>query len=149
LFGTLPAFGFYGRHAEGIALSNVLLRWNQEDLRPAMIFDDVRDLTLDAFRSDTTAGEAPVLWLNDVAGASIRGGRTAAAKAFVRVSGSGSKEIVVAGNDLTRAAQAVEIQDAPRGAVIETGNAVAPGKRNRSAKARPGNEPGRAGQRQP
>ena len=78
-----------------------------------------------------TAGEAPVVWLNNVAGASIRGARAAAAKAFLRVSGSASREIVVTGNDLTRAGQAVEIQEAGRDSVVETGNALAPGTRKR------------------
>ena len=52
MFGTLPAFGLYARHAEGIALSNVLLRWDKEDLRPAIIIDEVKDLTIDGFRTD-------------------------------------------------------------------------------------------------
>lgn len=124
MFGTLPAFGFYARHAEGIALSNVELRWDKEDLRPAMIFDDVKDLTIDGFRTATVAGASPVVWLNDVADAFLRGSRTASAKTFVRVSGAGSQRILLAGNDLTRVERRVEILDAPKSSVQEIGNAV-------------------------
>jgi polygalacturonase len=124
MFGTLPAFGFYARHAEGIALSNVQLRWDIEDLRPAMIVDDVKDLTIDGFRTDTVAGASPVIWLNNVADAFIRGSRTAIAKTFLRVSGPDSKQVLLLGNDLTRVERRVEITDAPKSAVQETANAV-------------------------
>lgn len=124
MFGTLPSFGFYSRHAEGLALSNVLLRWDKEDLRPAIILDDVKDVTVDGFRTDTVAGNSPVVWLNNVADALIRGSRTAAARSFLRVSGAESKGITVVGNDLTRAERRIEITDAPKSAVLETGNAI-------------------------
>jgi polygalacturonase len=71
MFGKLPGFGFYARHAEGIALSNIQLRWDKEDLRPAMVIDDVKDLTIDGFRTDTVAGASPVVWLNNVIERSI------------------------------------------------------------------------------
>lgn len=124
MFGVLPAFGFYSRHAEGISLSNVQLRWDKEDLRPAIIIDEVKDLAIDGFRFDTVAGASPVIWLNNVVDALVSGSRTAPAKTFLRVSGADSKGISVMGNDLTRAGKAVEISGAPETAVQETGNAV-------------------------
>lgn len=124
MFGVLPAFGFYSRHAEGISLSNVQLRWDKEDLRPAIIIDAVKDLSIDGFRSDTVVGASPVIWLNNVVDALVRGSRTAPAKTFLRVSGADSKGITVMGNDLTRAGKAVEISGAPKTAVHETGNVV-------------------------
>ena len=144
MFGTLPGFGFYGRHVEGLALSNVHLRWDKEDLRPAMVFDDVNDLTIDGFRTDTVAGAAPVVWMNNVADALLRGSRTAAARSFLRVSGADSRAIAVVGNELTRVERRVEITNAPQYAVQETGNAVpsltlrvgpspAPGSRSRTS----------------
>ena len=124
MFGTLPAFGFYARHAEGLALSNVQLRWDQEDLRSAIVLDDVKDLTIDGFRADTVAGAAPVIWLNNVVDAFVRGCRTAPASIFLRVGGAETKRVTVMGNDLTRAARRVEITDAPKSAVQEIGNAA-------------------------
>mgnify|MGYP000976194718 CR=1 FL=1 len=41
MFGVLPAFGFYARHVAELAFSNLHLRWEVEDHRPAMVFDDV------------------------------------------------------------------------------------------------------------
>jgi hypothetical protein len=124
MFGVLPAYGFYSRHAEGVALSNLQLRWSNEDLRPAMILDDVKDLTIDGFRTDTVAGASPVVWLNNAVDAFIRGSRTAIAKTFLRVSGADSQRILLVGNDLTRVERRAEILDAPKSAVQETGNAI-------------------------
>jgi polygalacturonase len=124
MFGVLPAYGFYARHAEGITLSNVHIRWEKEDLRPAMIFDEVQDLTVDGFQTDTVSGDSPVVWLNNVADALIRGARSAAARVFLRVGGAESKGITVMGNDLTRVERGVEATDAPKTAVTEVNNAV-------------------------
>ena len=46
MFRELPAWGFYARHISGITLKNIVLRVEEEDFRPAMVFDDVRDLKL-------------------------------------------------------------------------------------------------------
>jgi polygalacturonase len=123
MFGTLPAFGLYVRHAEAFTLSNVAARWEKEDHRPAIIADDVKDLTIDGFRTDTAAGASSVVWLNNVVDAFIRGSRPAPAQTFLRVSGAGSRRITVMGNDLTRVGKSIELVDAPKIAVQQTGNA--------------------------
>jgi len=47
MFGELPCWGLYVRHATGIQLKSVMLEKKKEDFRPAMIFDDVQQLVLD------------------------------------------------------------------------------------------------------
>ena len=42
MFGTLPAFGVYARHARNLQLHNVQLVTNIPDERPATAFDDVQ-----------------------------------------------------------------------------------------------------------
>lgn len=124
MFGPLPAFGFYIRHAEGITFNAVFLGWEKEDLRPALIADDVKDLIIDGLRTGNVASAAPVVWLNGTADAMIRGCRAAQAQTFLRVSGAASSRIVVMGNDLSRVGRSVEIVDAPKTAVQQSGNAV-------------------------
>jgi hypothetical protein len=46
MFGELPAWGFYVRHAEGITFRNVYVKARKPDYRPAFVFDDVRGLSL-------------------------------------------------------------------------------------------------------
>jgi pectate lyase len=41
MFGELPAWGFYIRHAKGITMKNINLYLEDKDYRPAFVFDDV------------------------------------------------------------------------------------------------------------
>ena len=110
MFGPLPALGLYGRHVEGLTLRNIEVRSEQPDARPAIVLDDVSDLDLDGFRPARPRGESPVLWLNNVAGALVRGARAPEGNAlFLRVTGPRSRRIVVSGSDLAGARQAVQV----------------------------------------
>jgi len=40
-FGPMPSHGFFIRHARGISLRDVEVRYEKEDLRPAIVLDDV------------------------------------------------------------------------------------------------------------
>lgn len=50
MFGELPAWGFYVRHAKGIAFKNVKVTLEDNDFRPAFVFDDVKDLKMEEIR---------------------------------------------------------------------------------------------------
>lgn len=64
MFGELPAWGLYVRHAEGIQVNGLLLRSKKDDFRPACVFDDVRRLKL--AQLNIPAGTSlPVLLLNN------------------------------------------------------------------------------------
>ncbi|GGF05600.1 glycoside hydrolase family 28 protein [Flavobacterium limi] len=47
MFGELPAYGFYVRHANGISFKNIKLTLDDSDFRPAFIFDDVQNLKME------------------------------------------------------------------------------------------------------
>jgi polygalacturonase len=47
MFGELPAWAFYVRHAKGLQFKNVTLTLENEDFRPAFVFDDVNNLKMD------------------------------------------------------------------------------------------------------
>lgn len=42
MFGELPAYGFYIRHASNITLTNAILSFKENDYRPAIFLDDVQ-----------------------------------------------------------------------------------------------------------
>jgi len=46
MFGELPGWGMYMRHAEGVLLENVKLSYRDADFRPALVADDVKDLSV-------------------------------------------------------------------------------------------------------
>lgn len=46
MFGELPAWGFYVRHMDGLTMKNIILSIEAPDYRPALVFDDVRNLNI-------------------------------------------------------------------------------------------------------
>lgn len=54
MFGTIPAKGFYIRHARNIRLDNVHFHYEQPDSRPLMVTDDAIGIT---YRNITSDGE--------------------------------------------------------------------------------------------
>ena len=100
MFGTLPAYGFYVRHVEGLTMRNVQVHWDEPDSRPAAIFDDVRDLDIDAFRPAGVAAQ-PALWFNNVVGALVSNSQARlGVKAALRITGAESKSIRLSLSDL-------------------------------------------------
>jgi len=64
MFGELPSWGFYVRHAEGIKMKNVKVNYLKDDFRPALIFDDVKGIVLTDI-DIATAKEMPVVLFNN------------------------------------------------------------------------------------
>ena len=47
MFGELPAWGFYVRHAKGLSFKNIKLTLDDVDFRPAFVFDEVQNLNME------------------------------------------------------------------------------------------------------
>jgi polygalacturonase len=77
MFGTLPAFGFFIRHASGIDLDNVEVRWEQQDTRPAFVLRDVADADFHHDRADKADG-VPTFVLDGVDGLIVTDSRPVA-----------------------------------------------------------------------
>jgi hypothetical protein len=65
MFGTLPAFGFFIRHANGISMDNVEVTFEKEDTRPAYVLRDVIDADFHHNKPDKVQG-VPTFVLDDV-----------------------------------------------------------------------------------
>jgi predicted alpha-1,2-mannosidase len=70
MFGELPVWGLYLRHAEGITMKNVRFTLKQYDYRPSIAADDIRGLTIDGLKV-TGSGVTPSLHLKDTEQVSI------------------------------------------------------------------------------
>jgi polygalacturonase len=58
-FGRLPAYGLYIRHADTVSLDNVVVTYREDDMRPAFVAEDVRNLDMYGVRArgeDTVDG---------------------------------------------------------------------------------------------
>ena len=88
MFGELPAWGVYVRHAKNIVFEKVDLRAVAADFRPAMVFDDVQSPTLDAVQI-TPLGDNPAIVTRDVRGMKMTPPQTPGPKPLVRDMPSG------------------------------------------------------------
>jgi hypothetical protein len=77
MFDTLPAYAFYARHVDGLNLDNVQVGWDKPDLRPAIVCDDTRNLTISCLRARMADSGGDLILLNDTENVMIRLRRTA------------------------------------------------------------------------
>ena len=126
IFGELPAYGLYIHHASGIVLNNVQFRLDSEDLRPAVVCDDVIDLELSGFKVDGSKNAESAIRLQNSQHVYINHSRaTNDIGTFVRVEGTKSRDILIEGNKLNFAAKIFEITaDVAAGAVVSANNYI-------------------------
>ncbi|HWS89654.1 MAG TPA: glycoside hydrolase family 28 protein [Pyrinomonadaceae bacterium] len=74
MFGDLPAYGFFIRHARNVELSNVEVRFMTEDLRPAFHLEDVRGASFHGV-SAQKAADVPTFVLKNVEDFTVRNSR--------------------------------------------------------------------------
>lgn len=84
MFGELPSWGLYVRHASDINLKNVEMKYVETDFRPAMVFDDVNHLSITDLKIPT-AKILPVIVLKGVTDMSFR---------EIKIPGNNKKSII-------------------------------------------------------
>ncbi len=72
MFGILPAYGFFIRHAAGIELNNVEVAFMKEDRRPAFVLDSVRGADFQHVKAQKASG-VPTFVLQNVEDFVVRG----------------------------------------------------------------------------
>jgi hypothetical protein len=127
-FGRLPAYGFYCRHVNGLRLRNVDFKVGPDEARPAVVCDDVKSLDLDGVRGAAITGAEPIIRLIQTKKAFIHDCcAPAGTKTFLEVHGAETESVVVNGNNLLAADQAIQSgPDVPATAVSASGNVTAP-----------------------
>jgi hypothetical protein len=64
MFGMLPAYGFFIRHAAGIEMSDVSVGYMREDRRPAFVLDDVKGIDLSHVKAQKSSGVPAFVLMN-------------------------------------------------------------------------------------
>ena len=65
MFGKIPAYGFYIRHAKGIVFDNVEVSFANDDARPAFVLDDVKSVSFFRIKAQTM-NDVPAFSLTNV-----------------------------------------------------------------------------------
>ena len=112
MMGRLPAYGFYVRHADRVRLRDVEIITDKPDARPAIVCDDVNDMTLAGLALAAPVDDAPLIDLRNTRRVLLTGMRSpAGVKVFTQISGADSSEITLQGNSLETGEQAVAYTD--------------------------------------
>lgn len=93
---TIPAYGLWARHVNGLILNNITFTLDNNDLRPAIICQDGKNVRIENLNLPKTVGNEELIRFEDVAGGIIkRVNTTASANALLKVEGNKSKHIVL------------------------------------------------------
>jgi len=86
---TIPAYAVWARHVEGLKLKNITFRLKNNDLRPAIICEDAKNIEITDCNMPETNGAESVIRLKDVKGAVIAENKVQGkAEAFVLKEGN-------------------------------------------------------------
>jgi polygalacturonase len=66
-FRTMPAYGFFIRHAQNIDLDNISVSYMKDDARPAFVLDDVKGIDMHRVKAQRMEG-GPTFRLSNVSG---------------------------------------------------------------------------------
>ncbi|MHC4400086.1 MAG: glycoside hydrolase family 28 protein [Planctomycetota bacterium] len=124
MFGALPAYGLYVRHAKGVKLVDVELGTVEPDRRHAILCDDVDDVVVDGLGAQGSPDAAAMIRLINTRGALIRGCRAGGiVDLFLDVSGKTSERVMLVGNDLSRVSDVVQAAgEVPDDALFQASN---------------------------
>ena len=105
--GGPPAYGMYARNVKGLTLQNVRFEYEEPDARPAIIFDNVQDASVNNLTAKGSEGTELLRFINskDIL---LTGTRLLTpSSVFLLVQGSSSKDITISGGDFQKAKQSV------------------------------------------
>lgn len=123
MFGTLPAYGFYCRHVDGLKFNNIDLAYSTPDKRPALVCDDVSNLAITSFNAQLAPDGPAQFVLGNVRDALIQGCVSASGSAFLQLTGS-CESVAVMSNDLSRTTEPFDLRVGAESALYMANNRI-------------------------
>jgi len=109
--GGPPAYALYARNVKGLSLHNVRFEYEKPDARPAIIFDNVQDATINGLTAKGSEGTELLRFINSKDVLLTAAKLVTPAATFLQVEGSSSEGIMVNGSDFRKAGQALAFQN--------------------------------------
>lgn len=103
--GGPPAYGLYARNVKGLTLQNVRFGYEQADARPAIIFDNVEDASINGLSVMGSAGNEVMRLINSKDVLLTATKILTPAAVFLKIEGAESAGIIADGGDLRKASQ--------------------------------------------
>ena len=108
MFGLLPAYGFYVRHANNLRFENFELEYKNTDHRPAFKFEDVQNLDLVDVEGEVEQTTPAFILMDGVSNALVTSCRPGGKMKYF-IEAKNSSKIGVMNNDFTKVAGIVKI----------------------------------------
>jgi polygalacturonase len=126
MFGRLPAYGMYVRHARGIRMRDIVFEPSASEQRPAVVCDRVSSLEIAGLRVPLEGNGSSVVELRQTTDVWIRDCRTGSnSLSLVNLTGGDSSRILVSGCDLVGAKDAVTLGADVRPDAVRLANNIA------------------------
>lgn len=106
--GGPPAYGLYARNVKGLSLQNVRFEFEEEDARPAIVFDNVQDAAVNGLSVQGSASAASLMRIvnsKDILFTALR--VLSACPTLVSLEGKANEYITIDGGDLRKAKKQV------------------------------------------
>ncbi|HEY0677658.1 MAG TPA: glycosyl hydrolase family 28 protein [Chitinophagaceae bacterium] len=109
--GGPPAYGMYARNVKGLVLQNVRFEFDEPEMRPAIIFENVQDASITGLNVQGNAQTETMRLINskDILITAAR--LLTPARSFLQVEGRGSENIILNGCDIKKGAVPVAIEN--------------------------------------
>jgi len=103
MFGVLPAYGFYIRHAERVMMNNIKFTPKVEDIRPVITLDDVANSSINLTEAEVSLSTKSFFKIINSQNISLVGNKSIGqTKSFVEVAGKQTKNIYFANSGLSK-----------------------------------------------
>jgi hypothetical protein len=104
--GTPPAYGMFARNVRGLTLNNVRFELKSDDARPAVVFENVSDATVNGLSAHGNVKAEALLRFTNAREILLTASRVlTSAAAFLKLVGPNNQGITIDGGDITKAAK--------------------------------------------
>ena len=112
MLGPMPAYGFYARNSRGLTLQNIRFQVSAPEMRPAVIFDHVQDVSVNGLSVQANpAAESALRCINSKQILLTASRLLSPAAVFLQLEGTENEDIKIDGGDVSKAATVLAYKD--------------------------------------
>jgi polygalacturonase len=120
VMGPMPAYGLYARGVRGLTMQNIRFQVSAPDLRPAVVFDQITDATIQGLSVEGNPAAESTLRFTGSKQVLLTAPRVLSqAATFLQLEGTGNDRIVVDGGDISNAATALSFRDGANSSAVK------------------------------
>jgi hypothetical protein len=120
MFGLLPSYGLFIRHAENMQINNITIYLKTGDERPAVAIDDGRNLSFSSLSIENPSATKAVFHCREAENIGINGFKSSGkSNTFIQLEEDSNKKISLMNNDFSNITGNIGIPERTANEVIE------------------------------